>query len=128
MPLAPRFLVVDDVSTMRRIVIGLLKEAGYRDVAEAEDGESALERLRAERFDFVITDLHMPRMDGMQLLETLKQDPELAAIPVLILTADARKEDILQAARLGAAGFVVKPFTRAILENRVLMILRKQGR
>ena len=122
-----RFLVVDDVSTMRRIVVGLLREAGYREVEEAEDGLSALEKLRNARFDFVITDVYMPRMTGMQLLQEIKQDAQLARIPVLMLTADARKEDILQAARLGASGYVVKPFTKAILESKVLMILRKQG-
>lgn len=124
---APRFLVVDDISTMRRIVVSLLKEAGFREVEEAEDGLAALEKLRNARFDLVISDVYMPRMSGMQMLEEIKHDPLLCHIPVLILTADTRKEDILRAARLGAAGYVVKPFTKALLESKVMMILRKQA-
>jgi len=124
---ALRFLVVDDFSTMRRIVVNLLKEAGYTEVEEAEDGMVALEKLRDGKFDFVVSDVHMPRLDGLQLLTEVKNDASLCHIPILILSADARKEDILQAARLGAAGYVVKPFTKAILEDKVERILRKLG-
>lgn len=124
---ALRFLVVDDFSTMRRIVVNLLKEAGYTEVEEAEDGMVALEKLRDGKFDFVVSDVHMPRLDGLQLLTEVKNDASLCHIPILILSADARKEDILQAARLGAAGYVVKPFTKAILEDKVERILRKVG-
>lgn len=124
---ALRFLVVDDFSTMRRIIVNLLKEAGYTEVEEAEDGMVALEKLRDGKFDFVVSDVHMPRLDGLQLLTEVKNDASLCHIPILILSADARKEDILQAARLGAAGYVVKPFTKAILEDKVERILRKVG-
>ncbi len=124
---ALRFLVVDDFSTMRRIIVNLLKEAGYTEVEEAEDGMVALEKLRDGKFDFVVSDVHMPRLDGLQLLTEVKNDASLCHIPILILSADARKEDILQAARLGAAGYVVKPFTKAILEDKVERILRKLG-
>lgn len=122
-----RFLVVDDYPTMRRIVVNLLQEAGFTENEEAEDGVAALEKLRAGRFDFVISDVNMPRMNGLQLLAEIKQDSALSHIPVLMVTAEARKADILQAASLGAAGYVVKPFTRAVLESKVLLILRKQG-
>ncbi|MCY7305456.1 MAG: response regulator [Rhodoferax sp.] len=124
---ALRFLVVDDFSTMRRIVVNLLKEAGYTQVEEAEDGMVALEKLRDGKFDFVVSDVHMPRLDGLQLLAKVKGDVSLCHIPFLMLSADARKEEILQAARLGAAGYVVKPFTKAILEGKVERILRKLG-
>lgn len=122
-----RFLVVDDFSTMRRIVCNLLKDSGFTQTEEAEDGQAALNKLRSAPFDFVISDINMPIMDGMQLLAEIKRDPKLKPIPVLMVTAEARKEDILLAAQLGAAGYVVKPFTKAILEEKVILILRKLG-
>ena len=121
-----RFLVVDDFATMRKIVVNLLQEAGFTEIDEAEDGVVALEKLRAAAFDFVISDINMPRMNGIQLLAEIKQDAALGHIPVLMVTAEARKQDILQAASLGAAGYVVKPFTKAVLESKVLLILGKQ--
>lgn len=122
-----RFLVVDDFSTMRRIVCNLLKDSGFTELDEAEDGRAALTKLRSAKFDFVVCDINMPRVNGLQLLAEVMQDPALRHIPVLMVTAEARKEDILQAAQLGAAGYVVKPFTKAVLEEKVLLILRKRG-
>ena len=124
---ALRFLVVDDFSTMRRIVCNLLKESGFTEMEEAEDGTSALTKLRASKFDFVVCDINMPNVNGLQLLAEMKKDDKLKRIPVLMVTAEARKEDILLAAQLGAAGYVVKPFTKAILEDKVVFILKKLG-
>lgn len=122
-----RFLVVDDFSTMRRIVCNLLKESGFTEMEEAEDGTAALAKLRASKFDFVVSDINMPNVNGLELLGAMKKDEKLKHIPVLMVTAEARKEDILLAAQLGAAGYVVKPFTKAILEDKVVFILKKLG-
>jgi two-component system, chemotaxis family, chemotaxis protein CheY len=127
MPACPdlRFLVVDDFSTMRRIVRGLLKEMGCLHIEEAEDGVTALQALRNSRIDFVVSDINMPNMDGFELLSQIKQDPALCHIPVLMVTAEARKEDIVRAAQTGAAGYIVKPFTKATLEDKVTKIVQK---
>ena len=122
-----RFLVVDDFSTMRRIVRNLLKESGYAEADEAEDGVAALQKLRALKFDFVVSDINMPNMNGFQLLAEIKKDEKLKHIPVLMGTAEARKEDIVAAAQQGAAGYIVKPFTKATLEDKVNNILTKAG-
>ena len=120
-----KFLVVDDFSTMRRIVRGLLKEMGCNNVEEAEDGAVALQMLKANRCDFVVSDINMPNMNGFDLLKAIKADDNLKRIPVLMVTAEARKEDILLAAQSGAAGYVVKPFTKATLEEKVTKIMLK---
>jgi two-component system, chemotaxis family, chemotaxis protein CheY len=122
-----RFLVVDDFSTMRRIVRNLLKESGYAEADEAEDGVVALGKLRASKFDFVVSDINMPNMNGFQLLAEIKKDEKLKHIPVLMVTAEARKEDIVAAAQQGAAGYIVKPFTKATLEDKLNHILVKTG-
>jgi two-component system chemotaxis response regulator CheY len=122
-----RFLIVDDFSTMRRIVRNLLKESGYTDAEEAEDGVAALNKLRNGRFDFVVSDINMPNMNGFELLTQIKADEKLKHLPVLMVTAEARKEDIVAAAQGGAAGYIVKPFTKATLEEKVAHILKKLG-
>ena len=122
-----RFLVVDDFSTMRRIVRNLLKESGYSEADEAEDGIVALQKLRSSNFDFVVSDINMPNMNGFQLLAEIKKDDKLKHLPVLMVTAEARKEDIVWAAQQGAAGYIVKPFTKATLEDKVNNILTKAG-
>ncbi len=122
-----RFLIVDDFSTMRRIVRNLLKESGYSDADEAEDGVAALQKLRNGSFDFVVSDINMPNMNGFQLLGEIKKDDKLKHLPVLMVTAEARKEDIVLAAQEGAAGYIVKPFTKATLEDKVNNILTKVG-
>ena len=120
-----RFLIVDDFSTMRRIVRGLLKEIGYINAEEAEDGAVALGMLQNTKFDFVVSDINMPNMNGFDLLSAVKKDAALKHIPVLMVTAEARKEDIVRAAQEGAAGYIVKPFTKATLEEKVQKIMQK---
>jgi len=120
-------LIVDDFSTMRRIVRNLLKESGFNDADEAEDGVAALNKLRNSKFDFVVTDINMPNLNGFQLLAEIKKDDKLKHLPVLMVTAEARKEDIVAAAQGGAAGYIVKPFTKATLEEKVTLILKKLG-
>ncbi|MCV2359237.1 chemotaxis response regulator CheY [Paucibacter sp. TC2R-5] len=120
-----KFLVVDDFSTMRRIVRGLLKEIGYNNCDEAEDGVEALSMLKVAKYDFVVSDINMPNMTGFELLKAIKEDPNLKHLPVLMVTAEARKEDIVLAAQSGAAGYIVKPFTKATLEEKVQKIMQK---
>jgi len=124
-PAQLKFLIVDDFSTMRRIVRGLLREMGCTNAEEAEDGVVALQMLQAQRFDFVVSDINMPNMSGFDLLKAIKADATLAHLPVLMVTAEARKEDIVMAAQCGAAGYIVKPFTKATLEEKVQKILQK---
>lgn len=122
-----RFLVVDDFSTMRRIICNLLKECGCTNTTEAEDGAIALQKLRSGQYDFVVSDINMPNLNGFELLEAAKSDASLKHIPFLMVTAEARKEDIVLAAQKGASGYIVKPFTRAILEDKVVHICKKMG-
>ena len=122
-----KFLLVADFSTMRRVLRGLLKEMGHADAEEAEDGAAALRMLRSGSFDIVVSDIQMPVMNGFELLAAVKADEKLKHLPVLMVTAETRKEDILRAARDGAAGYVVKPFTRATLEEKVQAIVRRIG-
>ena len=123
-----KFLIVDDFSTMRRIVRGLLKEIGYNNAEEAEDGAVALQMLQNGNFDFVVSDINMPNMNGFDLLAAIKKDDKLKHLPVLMVTAEARKEDIVRAAQDGAAGYIVKPFTKATLEEKVQKIMQKLGK
>ena len=125
MPTELRFLIVDDFSTMRRIVRSLLKEMGCNNADEAEDGAVALNMLKNSKFDFVVTDINMPNMNGFDLLKAVKADEQLKHLPVLMVTAEARKEDIVLAAQSGASGYIVKPFTKATLEEKVQKIMQK---
>ncbi len=120
-----KFLIVDDFSTMRRIVRGLLKEMGCNNADEAEDGVVALSMMKMQKYDFVVSDINMPNMNGFELLKAIKAEDGLRHIPVLMVTAEARKEDIVMAAQSGAAGYIVKPFTKATLEEKVQKILQK---
>nr|WP_217345155.1 chemotaxis response regulator CheY [Noviherbaspirillum sp. L7-7A]MBV0879379.1 chemotaxis response regulator CheY [Noviherbaspirillum sp. L7-7A] len=120
-----KFLVVDDFSTMRRIVRNLLKELGYSNVDEAEDGAMALSKLKNEQFDFVISDWNMPVMNGLDMLKSIRADAALAKLPVLMVTAEAKKENIIAAAQAGANGYVVKPFTAATLDEKLAKIFEK---
>jgi len=124
-PTDMKFLIVDDFSTMRRIVRGLLKEIGYNNADEAEDGSVALNMLKNSKYDFVVSDINMPVMNGFELLSAVKADDSLKHLPVLMVTAEARKEDIVRAAKDGAAGYIVKPFTKATLEEKVQKIMQK---
>lgn len=123
-----KFLVVDDFSTMRRIVRNLLKELGYTNVDEAEDGIVALQKLRGGGgFQFVVTDWNMPNMTGIELLKSIRADGGLKHLPVLMITAEAKKENIVEAAQNGASGYIVKPFTAATLEEKMNKIFEKFG-
>lgn len=120
-----KFLVVDDFSTMRRIVRNLLKELGFTNVTEAEDGVDALNKLRGEGgFDFVVSDWNMPNMTGIELLRTIRGDANLKHLPVLMVTAEAKRENIIEAAQAGASGYVVKPFTAATLDEKLKKIFQ----
>ena len=128
MTTALRFLIVDDFSTMRRIVRNLLKESGFTEADEAEDGVAALQKLRNSKFDFVVSDINMPNMNGFQLLAEIKADEKLKHLPVLMVTAEAKKENIIAAAQAGANGYVVKPFTAVTLEEKLNKIFEKLGK
>lgn len=119
-----KFLVVDDFSTMRRIVRNLLKELGFVNVEEAEDGTVALRKLQDGNFDFVVSDWNMPNMDGLSMLKKIRADEALKKIPVLIITAEAKKENIVAAAHAGANGYIVKPFTAVTLDEKLNKIFQ----
>ena len=123
-----KILVVDDFSTMRRIVRNLLKELGFSNVDEAEDGIAALAKLRSSNFDFVVSDWNMPNMTGLDLLKEIRADANLKHLPVLMVTAEAKKENIVSAAQAGASGYVVKPFTAATLEEKLNKIFQANGK
>jgi two-component system chemotaxis response regulator CheY len=120
-----KFLIVDDFSTMRRIVRGLLKEMGYNKADEAEDGQVALNMLKSGHYDFVVSDINMPNMNGFDLLRNIRAEESLKNLPVLMVTAEAKKEDIVLAAQNGASGYIVKPFTKATLEEKLSKIIQK---
>jgi len=122
-----RFLVVDDFATMRRIVRNLLKELGFTNVEEAEDGAVALTKLREGNFEFVVSDWNMPNMDGLTLLQTMRADAELKALPFLMITAEAKKENIAAAVQAGASSCIAKPFTAATLQEKLDKIFEKMG-
>ncbi len=122
-----KFLVVDDMSTMRRIVKTILNDLGYESVMEAEDGQDALNKIRTGQFDFVISDWNMPNMDGLEMLKCIRAGEATAKLPVLLITAEAKKENIIQAAQAGANGYIVKPFTPAVLSEKLDTIFKKLG-
>jgi two-component system chemotaxis response regulator CheY len=119
--------VVDDFATMRSIVSKLLKQFGATHIDEAEDGVAALAKLRSSNFDFVVSDWNMPNMTGIELLRAVRGDPKLKHLPVLMVTAEARKENIIEAAQAGANGYIVKPFTAAVMEENLRKILGIQA-
>jgi len=118
-----KFLVVDDFSTMRRIIKNLLHDLGYPNVSEADDGKTALPMLQAGNFDFLITDWNMPGMPGLDLIKAVRADNKLAKMPVLMLTAEAKREQIIEAAQAGVNGYVIKPFTAETLKEKLDKIL-----
>ena len=122
-----KFLVVDDYSTMRRIVKNLLHDLGYAQVAEADDGSTALPMLKAGEYDFLITDWNMPGMPGLDLLKAVRADDRLAKLPVLMLTAEAKREQIVEAAQAGVSGYVIKPFTAQTLKETIDKILESRA-
>lgn len=114
-----KILTVDDFSTMRRIIRNLLKQLGYNNIVEAEDGAAALSLLQREKVDFVISDWNMPNMSGLELLKAIRADQNLKAIPVLLVTAEALKENIVEAVKAGVNNYVVKPFTAETLKEKI---------
>ena len=123
-----KILVVDDFPTMRRIVRNLLKELGYSNVDEAEDGAAGLARLRSGGYEFVISDWNMSNLDCLAMLQEIRKDPALTHLPVLMVTAESKKENIIAAAQAGASGYVVKPFTAATLDEKLNKILDKMAK
>jgi len=122
-----KILVVDDFSTMRRIIKNLLRDLGFTNVDEADDGKTALPILQQGRIDFLITDWNMPGMTGIDLLKTVRADPNLSHIPVLMVTAEAKKEQIIAAAQAGVNGYVIKPFTAVVLKEKIEKIFERIG-
>ena len=122
-----KFLVVDDFSTMRRIIKNLLNDLGYQNVQEADDGQTALPILQAGGIEFLVTDWNMPGMPGLDLLKAVRSDPKLAKLPVLMLTAEAKREQIVEAAQAGVSGYVIKPFTAVTLKERIDKILEQRA-
>ena len=122
-----KILVVDDFSTMRRIIKNLLKDLGFANIQEADDGNTALPMLQQGDFDFVITDWNMPGMQGIDLLRAIRADANLKHIPVLMVTAEAKKEQIVAAAQAGVNGYVIKPFTAATLKEKLVKIFERLG-
>ncbi len=120
-----KILIVDDFSTMRRIVKNLLGDLGFFNTAEAEDGNSALVELRKARFDLVVTDWNMPGMPGIDLLKAIRADESLKKIPVLMVTAESKREQIIEAAQAGVSGYVIKPFTAATLADKLAKIFER---
>ncbi len=127
MPLPPkdiRILVVDDMSTMRRIIRTILNQLGYENIEEAENGKQALAKLRSEKFDFVVTDWNMPEMDGLTLVQEIRKDENLKSLPVLMVTAEAKKENVLMALKAGVNNYIVKPFTPEVLKEKIEKIFK----
>ncbi|MGB1262669.1 MAG: chemotaxis response regulator CheY [Cognaticolwellia sp.] len=122
-----KVLVVDDFSTMRRIIKNLLRDLGFTNISEADDGSTALPMLKDGDFDFVVTDWNMPGMQGIDLLKAIRADARLASIPVLMVTAEAKKEQIVMAAQAGVNGYIVKPFTAATLNTKLDKIFERLG-
>ncbi len=122
-----KILVVDDFSTMRRIIKNLLKDLGFTSIQEADDGNTALPMLVQGDFDFVVTDWNMPGMQGIDLLRAIRADENLKHLPVLMVTAEAKKEQIVAAAQAGVNGYVVKPFTAATLKEKLEKIFERLG-
>lgn len=122
-----KVLVVDDFSTMRRIVKNLLKQLGFTKIEEAEDGEQAFKKLKEDEFDFVVSDWNMPNLDGIGLLKKVRTDEKLKDLPVLMVTAEAEKEKVISAVEAGVNNYIVKPFTGEVLKEKMDKIFNKVG-
>ena len=120
-----KILVVDDFPTMRRIITNLLKEIGYENLDEAEDGDVALAKLKGGEFDFVVSDWNMPNMTGLDLLKAVRAEASIKDTPFLMVTAEAAKENIVSAVEAGVNNYIVKPFTAAVLREKIGKILEK---
>ncbi|WP_446680454.1 chemotaxis response regulator CheY [Aliamphritea hakodatensis] len=122
-----KILVVDDFSTMRRIIKNLLRDLGFTNIVEADDGKTALPILQSGNIEFLVTDWNMPIMTGIDLLKTVRADPDLKHIPVLMVTAEAKRDQIVEAAQAGVNGYVIKPFTAAVLKEKIDKIFERLG-
>ncbi len=122
-----KILIVDDFSTMRRIIKNLLRDLGFTNTDEADDGNTALPMLQSTKFDFLVTDWNMPGMTGIELLKAVRADEKLNGLPVLMVTAEAKREQIIEAAQAGVNGYVVKPFTAAALKDKIDKIFERAG-
>jgi len=120
-----KILIVDDFSTMRRIIKNLLRDLGFNNTHEADDGTTALPMLKSGGFDFLITDWNMPGMQGIDLLRAVRADPNMSTLPVLLVTAESKKDQIVMAAEAGVNGYIVKPFTAATLEEKIKKIFER---
>jgi two-component system, chemotaxis family, chemotaxis protein CheY len=123
-----KIMVVDDFSTMRRIVKNVLKQLGYENIEEAEDGTQALAKLKTGGFNFMVSDWNMPNMDGLELLKTVRKDPDLKGLPILMVTAEAEKDKVVTAIQAGVNNYVVKPFTAEIFKEKMDRIFEKLGK
>ncbi|MBW1671712.1 MAG: chemotaxis response regulator CheY [Deltaproteobacteria bacterium] len=121
-----RILVVDDFGTMRKVIRNLLRQGGYQNVTEAEDGVIALKELKSQKIDFVISDWNMPNMTGIELLKAVRADSELSSLPFLMVTAESLKENVLEAVKSGVSNYIVKPFTAEVLSEKIEKIIEKQ--
>ncbi len=121
-----RVLVVDDFSTMRRIVKNTLRQIGFTNIEEAEDGQKAYDRLSTEKFDFVVSDWNMPNMTGIDLLRKVRATPQIKDIPFLMVTAEAKQENIVEAIKAGVSNYIVKPFTVATLDEKIKKIFKEK--
>jgi len=119
-----KILAVDDSPTMRRIIMNTLKRAGFNDVVEATDGKDGMTKLKVEKFDFVITDWNMPEMDGLTFVTSIRSDPDLQSLPILMVTTRSVKEDIVQAMKAGVNNYIVKPFTPETLAEKINTVLQ----
>ncbi|ABD81423.1 chemotaxis response regulator CheY [Saccharophagus degradans] len=122
-----KILIVDDFSTMRRIIKNLLRDLGFTNTHEADDGSTALPMLKSGDFDFLVTDWNMPGMSGIELLKEIRADAKLGTIPVLMVTAEAKRDQIIEAAQAGVNGYVVKPFTAQVLKEKIDKIFERVG-
>lgn len=120
-----KILIVDDFSTMRRIIKNLLRDLGFNNTQEADDGKTGLPMLQTGNFDFLITDWNMPGMTGIDLLKAVRADEKLAGLPVLMVTAEAKKDQIVEAAQAGVNGYIVKPFTAQTLKEKIDKIFER---
>jgi len=122
-----KVLVVDDFATMRKIVRNILKQIGFEDISEAEDGNAALRVIKNEKVGLVVTDWNMPNMSGLDLLREIRQDPQTSDLPVLMVTAEGLKENVMEAVKAGVSNYVVKPFTAEVLQEKIETIFKKMA-
>jgi len=119
MNLKMRILVVDDFASMRKIIKGLLKQIGFQNIEEADDGSTALEKLKIGEFDLVICDWNMPKVPGIEVLKAVRNDPRLKHLPFLMVTAEAKKDNVMEAVKAGVNQYIVKPFTAETLKKKI---------